>query len=76
MLNPRSKCASGLQGMTVLQIPMNLSWGVETIRRLLPEMEKELQPDRQIAPLFDWNEIKDIRISLILYCVIHFTNRQ
>ena len=53
--------------------------GVETIRRLLPEMEKELQPDRQIAPLFDWNEIKDnknldyttrfilqiIRISLI-----------
>lgn len=33
--------------------------GVETIRRLLPEMEKELQPDRQIAPLFDWNEIKD-----------------
>ena len=27
MLNPRSKCASGLQGMTVLQIPMNLSWG-------------------------------------------------
>mgnify|MGYP006949036736 CR=1 FL=1 len=43
MLNPRSKCASGLQGMTiatrdnaevlpsgmtVLQIPMNLSWGL------------------------------------------------
>ena len=31
--------------------------GVETIRRLLPEMEKELQPDRQ--------RLKIIRISLI-----------
>lgn len=31
--------------------------GVETIRRLLPEVEKEMPTDRQIAPLFDWDDI-------------------
>lgn len=32
--------------------------GVETILRLLPEVEKELPADRQIASMFDWNDIK------------------
>ena len=31
--------------------------GVETIRRLLPRIEASLQPDRQVAHLFDWDEI-------------------
>ena len=48
--------------------------GVETIRRLLPEMEKELQPDRQIAPLFDWNEIKDNK-NLPYPYIVSFTSR-
>ena len=50
--------------------------GVETIRRLLPEMEKELQPDRQIALCLIGTRLKIIRSPLSLYCVIHFTNRQ
>ena len=33
--------------------------GVMTIRRLLPEVEKKMQADRQIASMFDWNEIKE-----------------
>lgn len=33
--------------------------GVETIQRLLPEVEKELPADRQIASMFDWDDIKD-----------------
>lgn len=33
--------------------------GVETIQRLLPFVEKDMPVDRQIASLFDWNEIKD-----------------
>lgn len=33
--------------------------GVETIQRLLPEVEKVLPADRKISPLFDWNDIKD-----------------
>jgi len=31
--------------------------GIETIRRLLPKIESNLLPDRQIAHLFDWDEI-------------------
>lgn len=33
--------------------------GVETIQRLLPDVEKVLPADRKISPLFDWNDIKD-----------------
>ena len=33
--------------------------GVETIRRLLPVVEKSLQLDRRIAHLIVWNMIKD-----------------
>ena len=37
-------------------------------------MEKELQPDRQIAPLFDWNEIKDNK-NLPYPYIVSFTSR-
>lgn len=33
--------------------------GVETIRRLLPFVEKDMPTDRQISSLFRWDEIKD-----------------
>lgn len=25
----------------------------------MPEVEKDMQPDRRIAPMFDWEQIKD-----------------
>lgn len=48
--------------------------GVETIRRLLPEVEKDMLADRRIAPLFDWNEIKGNR-NLPYPYVVSFTSR-
>lgn len=48
--------------------------GVETIRRLLPEVEKEMPTDRRIASMFDWNEIKDNK-NLPYPYVLSFTSR-
>lgn len=39
--------------------PKEWKLGVETIQRLLPEVEKELPKDQQISSLFNWNDIKD-----------------
>ena len=35
-----------------------LKLGVETIKRLLPQVEKSLPSDRQIASSFDWGKIR------------------
>ncbi len=48
--------------------------GVETIRRLLPEVEKNMPADRRIAPMFDWNDIKDNQ-NLPYPYVVSFTSR-
>ena len=48
--------------------------GVETIRRRLPEVEKEMPTNRRIAPMFDWNEIKDNK-NLPYPYVVSFTSR-
>ena len=48
--------------------------GVETIRRLLPEVEKDMPTDRRIAPMFDWDEIKGNR-NLPYPYVVSFTSR-
>ena len=48
--------------------------GVETIRRLMPEVEKDMPADRRIAPLFDWNEIKGNK-NLPYPYVVSFTSR-
>lgn len=48
--------------------------GVETIHRLIPEVEKDMQPDRQIASLFDWSIIKDNK-NLGYPYIVSFTSR-
>lgn len=48
--------------------------GVETIRKLLPVVEKDLPVDRQIASMSDWNEIKDNK-NLPYPYVVSFTLR-
>lgn len=54
--------------------PEEFKLGVETIRRLLSEVEKDLPADRRIAPMFDWNEIKDNK-NLPYPYVVSFTSR-
>lgn len=49
--------------------------GVETLRRLMPEVEKDMQPDRQIASMFDWEQIKDNK-NLPYPYVVSFSARQ
>lgn len=48
--------------------------GVETILRLLPEVEKDIPTDRKIAPLFEWGKIKDNQ-NLPYPYVVSFTSR-
>lgn len=48
--------------------------GVETIRRLLPEIEKELQEDRRVAQDFDWKSIKG-NVNLPYPYIVSFTAR-
>ena len=48
--------------------------GVETIRRLLPEIEKGLQEDRQIAQDFDWKRIEE-NVNLPYPYIVSFTAR-
>lgn len=48
--------------------------GVETIRRLMPEVEKDMPADRRIASMFDWDEIKGNK-NLPYPYVVSFTSR-
>ena len=48
--------------------------GIETIKALLPKVENRLQPDRQVASSFDWNNIKE-NIMLPMPYVISLTKR-
>ena len=48
--------------------------GVETIRRLLPEIEKELQEDRRVAQYFDWKLIEG-NVNLPYPYIVSFTSR-
>lgn len=48
--------------------------GVEAIRRLLPEVEKDMPTDRRIASMFDWVEIKGNK-NLPYPYVVSFTSR-
>lgn len=48
--------------------------GVETIRRLLPELEKELQVDRRVAQAFDWKLIEG-NVNLPYPYIVSFTAR-
>ena len=48
--------------------------GIETIQRLLPQIEARLQPDRRVAHLFDWNEINGNKNMFWPY-VISFTSK-
>lgn len=48
--------------------------GVETIRKLLPEVEKDMPTDRRIAPRFNWDEIKGNK-NLPYPYVVSFTSR-
>lgn len=48
--------------------------GVETIRRLMPEVEKNVQSDRQISSMFDWSGIKDNK-NLGYPYIVSFTSR-
>lgn len=48
---------------------------MQTIRRLLPEVEKDMPTDRRIAPMFNWDEIKGNK-NLPYPYVVSFTSRQ
>ena len=48
--------------------------GIEVIKKLLPKVERKLQPDRQIATAFVWDDIK-VNKMLPLPYVISFTKR-
>lgn len=48
--------------------------GVKTIRRLLPEIEKELQEDRRVAQDFDWKLIEG-NVNLPYPFIVSFTAR-
>ncbi|MDO4958272.1 MAG: hypothetical protein Q4E68_03310 [Prevotellaceae bacterium] len=48
--------------------------GVETIHRLMPEVEKTMQSDRQISSMFDWSVIKDNK-NLGYPYIVSFTSR-
>lgn len=51
-----------------------LKLGVETIKRLLPQVEKDLPLDRQIAMSFDWNKIRGNE-NLPFPYIVSFTSR-
>lgn len=51
-----------------------LKLGVETIKRLLPQVEKDLPLDRQIASSFDWDKIKG-NANLPFPYIVSFTSR-
>lgn len=48
--------------------------GVETIKRLLPQVEKDLPSDRQIAASFDWDKIEG-NTNLPFPYIVSFTSR-
>ena len=49
--------------------------GITVIKRLLPELEKKLQPDRRIASSFEWDEIMGNETLPYPY-VVSFTDRK
>lgn len=51
-----------------------LKLGVETIKRLLPQVEKSLPSDRQIASSFDWGKIRGNE-NLPFPYIVSFTSR-
>ncbi len=48
--------------------------GISTIKRLLPLLEMRLQPDRRIAPAFEWEEIYKNETLPFPY-IVSFTDR-
>lgn len=48
--------------------------GIETIKRLLPQVEKDLPSDRQIAFSFDWDKIRENE-NLPFPYIVSFTSR-
>lgn len=51
-----------------------LKLGIDTIKRLLPQVEKDLQPDRRIAAKFDWSMIEG-NTNLPFPYIVSFTSR-
>lgn len=51
-----------------------LKLGIDTIKRLLPQVEKDLQPDRRIAVKFDWSMIEG-NTNLPFPYIVSFTSR-
>lgn len=51
-----------------------LKLGIDTIKRLLPQVEKDLQPDRRIAAKFDWSIIEG-NTNLPFPYIVSFTSR-
>lgn len=49
--------------------------GISVIKRLLPELEKRLQPDRRIASSFEWDEII-VNETLPFPYVVSFTDKK
>ena len=49
--------------------------GISVIKRLLPELEKRLQPDRRIASSFEWDEILGNETLPFPY-VVSFTDKK
>ena len=49
--------------------------GIRVIKRLLPELEKRLQPDRRIASSFEWDEILGNETLPFPY-VVSFTDKK
>ena len=49
--------------------------GISVIKRLLPELEKRLQPDRRIASSFEWDEILGNETLPFPY-VVSFTDKR
>ena len=49
--------------------------GISVIKRLLPELEKKLQPDRRIASSFEWDEIIGNETLPFPY-VVSFTDKK
>lgn len=63
---------SGRHAMIVLQKEYKL--GIDTIKRLLPLVEKDLQPDGRTAAKFDWSMIEG-NTNLPFPYIVSFTSR-
>lgn len=43
--------------------------GIEAIKNLLPKLEERLQPDRRVAPSFEWGNIKENKMLPMPYVI-------